>query len=120
MTNHSNISYCGINCEECPAFIAHLTNDDALREKTAREWTTTRWPLTRDDIDCVGCKMMEGPHPGFVYECDLRTCGNERGVVTCAHCDRYEGCESIKEFTANAGEEARERLDRLRSELESK
>ena len=26
---------CGLNCEECPVFIATVNDDDALRQKTA-------------------------------------------------------------------------------------
>ena len=30
---------CGLDCEACDARIATITNDDALREKTAALWT---------------------------------------------------------------------------------
>ena len=33
------IAYCGLDCEKCDARIATLTNDNALREKTAALWT---------------------------------------------------------------------------------
>ena len=32
------IAYCGLNCEECDAYIATINDDQALREKTARLW----------------------------------------------------------------------------------
>ncbi len=33
------IACCGLDCEMCDARIATLTNDDALREATARKWS---------------------------------------------------------------------------------
>ena len=30
---------CGLDCEACDARIATITNDDALRERTAALWT---------------------------------------------------------------------------------
>jgi hypothetical protein len=32
------IACCGLNCAACDARIATLTNDDALRVKTAERW----------------------------------------------------------------------------------
>lgn len=31
------IAYCGLNCEECKAYIATVNDDDELREKVAIE-----------------------------------------------------------------------------------
>ena len=33
------IAYCGLDCEKCQAHIATIKNDDALREKVAKEWS---------------------------------------------------------------------------------
>ena len=33
------IACCGLDCEKCDARIATITNDSALREKTAALWT---------------------------------------------------------------------------------
>lgn len=33
------IGCCGLDCEKCDARIATITNDNALREKTAALWT---------------------------------------------------------------------------------
>ena len=33
------IGCCGLDCERCDARIATMTNDNALREKTAALWT---------------------------------------------------------------------------------
>jgi hypothetical protein len=33
-------AYCGINCDKCPVLIATSKDDDALRQKTAKEWAS--------------------------------------------------------------------------------
>ena len=32
------IGYCGLDCENCDAYIATVNDDQALREKTAKLW----------------------------------------------------------------------------------
>lgn len=34
------IGYCGLDCEQCDARIATVNNDKALREKTAKLWSS--------------------------------------------------------------------------------
>ena len=52
------LAMCGLDCAACPAFIAYRTNDQALRAKTAAEWskafkvelsprTSTAWAARR-------------------------------------------------------------------------
>jgi len=33
-----HLAYCGLNCAECPVFIATITNDTELKQRTADEW----------------------------------------------------------------------------------
>jgi len=49
------------------------------------------------------------------YECDIRACGMERGVVNCAYCDDY-GCEKIERFFGFVPD-ARATLDAIRQDL---
>ena len=37
------IAYCGLDCEKCEARIATMNNDDALRQKVAKEWSRKRY-----------------------------------------------------------------------------
>ena len=96
-----NLSMCGLDCAECPAFIAHQTNDEALRAKTAAEWSVQfHVDLKPTDIDCVSCLQVEGPHIGHCAVCEIRKCGLARKVDNCALCDDYS-CETISNFLAN-------------------
>ena len=56
-TDKANVqsgSNCGLNCETCEARIATIGNDDALREKVARDWSALNGvEITPEMINCV-------------------------------------------------------------------
>ena len=112
------LAYCGLNCEECPALIAKKNNDDTLRVKMQKEWGSPEYPLTKDDINCDGCKSVDGVHFKFCSQCAVRKCASERGEITCAHCKDY-GCDTLKEWLSHAGEKPRKILEDLRSSLQA-
>jgi len=94
------LGMCGLDCAACPAFIASKTDDQALREKTAAEWSQQfQVELKPEDINCVGCLKVEGPHIGHCSECEIRQCGLARNVDNCALCPDYP-CETIAGFLA--------------------
>jgi hypothetical protein len=95
------LGMCGLDCAACPAFIAHRTDDQALRTKTADEWSKQfNVTLKPEDINCVGCLRTEGVHIGHCAECEIRKCGRARNVPNCALCPDYP-CEKIANFLAN-------------------
>jgi hypothetical protein len=107
------LSMCGLDCAACPAFLAHKTDDQALREKTASEWSQQfHVEFKPADINCVGCLMVEGVHIGHCGECEIRKCGLGRKVKSCALCSDYP-CENIGKFLANVPP-AQANLDEVR------
>ena len=60
---HANqlIGCCGLDCEVCDARIATLTNDTALREKTAALWTKLNGVPSRGREDAVLRQALSGP-----------------------------------------------------------
>ena len=59
---HANqlIGCCGLDCEVCDARIATLTNDTALREKTAALWTKLNGvTITPEMINCTGIILID-------------------------------------------------------------
>jgi len=104
--------YCGLDCAECPAYIATQTNDDALRAKMAEEWGSDEFPVSPTDITCAGC-TSDGVRWTWCEQCAVRACAAERSVTTCAACPDY-GCERLEAFLQVAGDEARQRLEALR------
>lgn len=95
------LSMCGLDCAACPAFLAHRTNDEALRARTAGEWSKQFGvELKPADINCVGCLKVKGVHIGHCTVCEIRKCGLGRKVKNCALCSDYP-CETIGNFLAN-------------------
>ncbi len=96
------LAMCGLDCAACPAFIAYRTNDQALRVKTAAEWSQQfKVQLKPEDINCVGCLKTKGVLFDHCNKCDIRKCGLARKVNNCALCPEYSSCERIAKFTAN-------------------
>lgn len=92
------IGICGLTCTECAAYIAMRDDDDALRAKTAAEWSQVHnADLKPEDINCSGCTSDGEVKLGHCSVCGVRLCGIKRGVTTCAECDDY-GCDTLEEF----------------------
>ncbi|MBU6998192.1 MAG: DUF3795 domain-containing protein [Theionarchaea archaeon] len=116
MAEEDMIAFCGLVCNECPAFIAKRTNNDELREKTAEQWSSPEWSVEADEINCDGC-TSEGEQFKHCTMCKVRTCGSEKGVLTCAHCTDYP-CGFLEElWNMLQISEAKERLDTIRKGL---
>ena len=94
------ISYCGINCAECGAYLALKNDDQALREKTAAEWKVAHnFDFTPEMINCTSCKGT-GVQVGHCSQCEIRKCAMEKDVVNCGACADFETCKTINDFLA--------------------
>ncbi len=49
------LGYCGLNCEDCPVFVATANNDNGLRQKTAIEWSKLYVARTVMNMKLAGC-----------------------------------------------------------------
>ena len=112
----SNVAYCGLKCDECPAYLAKLENNDELRRETLEKWGSPEYPLEIKDINCDGCKAPDGVHFKFCGSCTVRQCASEKGVETCAHCPDY-GCATLQEWLSHAGDTSKKILEDLRDIL---
>lgn len=110
--------YCGLNCEDCPVFIATVNNDDDLRQETAKEWSERyaqflEKELRPEDMYCSGCKS----EVGFLFigckKCPIRKCCKGKEYITCANCEEYEVCEILNGFFS-VHPQAKDNLDRMR------
>ena len=107
------VAICGINCSECPAYVATQENDDAARARIAGEWSKGyEVEIKPEDINCDGC-MVEGRHIGFVGICDIRACGIERELTNCGHCGDYP-CDKLDKIF-KMYPLAREKLDEIKA-----
>lgn len=109
------ISYCGLLCNECPAYIATQTDDDALREKVARKWNKMfGFAMKAEDINCDGCQSGSDRLLGHCSVCGIRKCGMEKQLENCAHCDDY-GCDTLEGFIQFVPH-AKQKLEQIRAE----
>ena len=110
------IAYCGLNCAECPAYLATQSGDPAALERVVAEWRVAfnAPDMTAESIICDGCLVTDGGRlAGYCSMCEIRTCAIERAVANCAFCADY-GCAKLEGFLAQAPA-ARETLEQLRA-----
>jgi hypothetical protein len=106
------IAYCGINCAECPIYIATQDNDEKLRKETAE-----KYELKLEDCYCDGCGGDGKRIAAFCNKCEVRTCATNKKLENCAYCDDYP-CELLNKlhemYNAN---NAKSRLKAIRKDL---
>ncbi len=91
------IAPCGINCAECKALQATLSNDDKMRSKVAAEWSKEyHADIKPENINCTGC-LGEGVHFSHCNECEIRSCATGKGHRTCAECSDF-ACEKLEQL----------------------
>ena len=97
-----NIAYCGLDCEQCDAYIATLHDDQALREKTAKLWAELNHaPILPEHIHCQGCRA-DGTKTVFCEQlCAVRRCARQKGVDTCGNCPEMETCPTVGAIFTN-------------------
>ena len=110
------ISYCGLPCIDCPAFIATKNDDDDARKKVAEQWSKEYGAdIKPEDINCDGCVSETGRHIGHWDECEMRICGQAKNVKNCAYCDDF-ACEKLSKFF-EAVPDAKTTLEEIRKKL---
>ena len=96
------IACCGLDCETCDARIATITNNNALREKTAALWTKLNGvAIAPEMIHCTGCRIDGVKTPFCDSLCIVRNCVREKGLDTCADCEQMEKCQTLGRITVN-------------------
>ena len=102
------IAYCGLNCEACEARLATVNNDDALRQRVAREWSELNdVEITAEMINCLGCRIGGVKSPYCESLCPIRQCAMSRNVETCGDCTDVNACANVAMILENSGEARR-------------
>ncbi|MGE5404570.1 MAG: DUF3795 domain-containing protein [Candidatus Saccharibacteria bacterium] len=108
------MSYCGLLCSECPAYLATVNDDYEQKRKIAAEWSKTYSSGFRpEDINCQGCRSEVTI--GYCKTCEIRACAVKSGFNDCSVCDKF-GCGKLEQVHQHA-EEARQRLLKLKSQV---
>jgi len=111
------ISFCGINCLECPAYIAKRTDDNKLREKAAKAWSGPERQLALEEINCDGCISFDQEQFNFCQDCQVRNCGIEKEVENCAYCGDYS-CEKLEKLWKMFSiTDSQDTLDKIRTNI---
>jgi hypothetical protein len=96
------IAYCGLNCEACEARLATVNNDDALRQRVAREWSELNGvEITAEMINCSGCRIPGVKTPYCDSLCPIRQCARDKQMETCGSCPEMNSCEKLAMITGN-------------------
>lgn len=97
------ISFCGLDCSFCPAYVATQANDPAGLEATAEKWAgELGLPIKPEDCVCDGCQPEKDARlGGYCLECPLRACGIKNRYPNCAYCPEY-ACEDLRKFFRSA------------------
>lgn len=66
---------------------------------------------------CAGCKSTTGILAPYCQTCSVRKCAGEKGVLTCAHCDKYVSCTKDTWTTFPV---LRTKIDQIREYLQGK
>ena len=97
------IGCCGLDCEKCDARIATITNDTALRKKTAALWTKLNGvTITPDMINCTGCRTEGATTPFCDKLCPVHNCVREKKLDTCADCEKMDKCPTLGDIIVNS------------------
>lgn len=108
------IAYCGLDCSECPAYIATVEDDDDKRKDLAEKWSTEEFPLKPENVNCRGCTEKTDVM-SFCGDCDVRECAVSKGIENCAYCSEYQCDKLDKIFNMDTG--AKKRLDDIKKGL---
>lgn len=94
------ISYCGIDCEHCDAYVATRTCDNGLKARVAHQWSKIYGrEITPEEVSCGGCTCV-GTHGIYCDTmCRVKPCCREKGLAHCGRCAEFP-CEKLKEIFA--------------------
>lgn len=100
----TKIAACGLNCGECPAYIATQNDDNELRFTTAREWSTAyNAAITPEMVNCDGCFTKSDILFSHCAVCEIRKCARDASLTGCAVCRDYP-CDKLAGLFAHAPE----------------
>lgn len=113
---YEGMAYCGLDCVNCPAYLATQSGDMVALARVAARWSSdTGMDITTESILCDGCKSGSERMNTFCGVCAIRDCAERRGLFTCAHCEEYP-CERLADFPAYEAE-GKAHLDKIRKTL---
>jgi hypothetical protein len=110
------IAFCGLDCAECPGFIATQKNDANERKKVAELWNKEyKTNLKPEDINCLGCITETDQVFNYCKVCEIRKCGKGKKIKNCAYCVDYP-CDLLNKFLTQSPK-AKANLEEVRKTI---
>ena len=88
---------CGLDCFNCPFYLAAADSDALQYVRAVSELVGV--PVEK--LTCKGCRAHDGRVPAHVslfgedHRCGAYECSKQRGVLLCGHCDDFP-CENLQ------------------------
>ena len=82
------LAYCGLNCEECPAYQATVASDTSHQIWLASEYSSPAQLYGPLDMVCFGCHSQRYVSR-MCRTCEVRRCAMAQVEHTCAECGRF-------------------------------
>lgn len=54
-----DLAYCGLNCNECPIYLASVNNNTDEQIRLANEYSNDTCKFIKEDMYCLGCHSDE-------------------------------------------------------------
>jgi len=107
------IAYCGLDCSQCPAYIATQKDDKKGLAKTAAAWSKQFGiKIKPEEVVCDGCATPSKQKSSYCAMCEIRLCCIGKGKDNCALCEEYI-CKKLEKFFKEAPE-AKKGLEKIR------
>lgn len=112
-----NISFCGLDCNNCPVYLATIETDEQKKRILREEIAITlrekyNMDIHADEVaDCDGCPANNRLFSGC-KSCAIRKCAIEKNIQSCAYCEEYP-CKNL-DWVFREDSQARTRLDEIK------
>lgn len=78
------LAYCGLNCGECPIYLASISGNTQEQTRLANEYSTDACKFLKDDMFCLGCRSGATSEK-MCGGCEMRTLGlKKRRDLNCS------------------------------------
>ena len=93
------LAYCGLNCNECPLYLASISQNMVEQIRLAQEYSTDTCRFSKEDMYCLGCHS-DTVSQKMCGDCEIRLCGAKKSYGSCAKCDEFP-CSTLEENLGN-------------------
>lgn len=90
-----DLAYCGLDCKECPVYLASVSKNTAEQIRLADEYSDGTGKFSKEDMYCLGCHS-DAVSQKMCGDCEIRLCGVKKSFGTCAECDEFP-CSTLEE-----------------------